>query len=182
MSTKTQEETVFERIKVPERTKVTVAEGTVVVEGEKGRVSSRMAYPRLRIIKEEGSIVVRADSRTRRYKKMVYTYASHIKNMIAGANDGYVYRLKICSGHFPMTVKVEGKFVVISNFLGEKTPRKAMILDNAKVTVSDEAITVESADLNCAGQTAANIETATKIKNRDRRVFQDGIYLTEKPQ
>lgn len=182
MSTKMLKEMFLERLKVPKGTEVIVADGTVVVKGKRGEVSSKIAYPRITVVKEGESIVVKASSMVRKYKRMVYTYASHIKNMIEGANEGYVYKLKICAGHFPMTVKADGKFLVISNFLGEKTPRKALILDNVKVSVSGDVITVESADLNNAGQTAANIETATKIKNRDRRVFQDGIYLIEKPQ
>jgi len=36
-------------------------------------------------------------------------------------------------------------------------------------------------NLEDAGQTAANIERATKIKGFDPRVFQDGIYIIEKP-
>ena len=174
-------EMLVERINVPEKTEVSITEGTIRIKGKRGEVSSKIAYPKLMITKENNDVVLKANSRAKKHKRMVYTYASHIRNMIIGANEGYIYRLKICSGHFPMTVKVDGKFVVISNFLGEKTPRKAPILDGVKVVVSGEAITVESSDLNSAGQTAANIETATKIRNRDRRVFQDGIYITEKP-
>ena len=172
---------LVERINVPEKTEVSVADGTVIVKGKNGEVSLKAAYPKITVTKENNEIIVKANSRAKKYKRMVYTYVSHIKNLIVGANEGHVYRLKICSGHFPMTVKAEGKFIVINNFLGEKTPRKALILDGVKVNVSGDVITVESSDLNNAGQTAANIETATKIRNRDRRVFQDGIYLTEKP-
>ena len=177
-STDMAKEMLAERINVPEKTEVSITDGTIRIKGKNGEVSLKVAYPQLAITKENNDVVVKANSKAKRHKRMVYTYASHIRNMIRGANEGYIYRLKICSGHFPMTVKVDGKFVVISNFLGEKTPRKAPILDGVKVVVSGEAITVESSDLNNAGQTAANIETATKIRNRDRRVFQDGIYIT----
>ena len=41
-------------------------------------------------------------------------------------------------------------------------------------------VTVTGSDREKVGQTAANIERACKIKKRDRRVFQDGIYIVSK--
>ena len=41
-------------------------------------------------------------------------------------------------------------------------------------------VVVKGADREKVGQTAANIESACKIKKRDRRVFQDGIYIVSK--
>jgi large subunit ribosomal protein L6 len=41
-------------------------------------------------------------------------------------------------------------------------------------------VTVSGSDREKVGQTAANIEMACKIKKRDRRVFQDGIYIVSK--
>lgn len=182
MFTNMAKEQLIEKIALEEKTEAVVTHGAIRIKGQKGESTSKMAYPKVTISKEDGYIVLKAPSRSKPMKRIIYTYASHIRNMIHGAHEGYVYKLKICSGHFPMTAKVEGHTLVISNFLGEKTPRKALILDDVKVTVAGEVISVESVDLNKAGQTAANIEIATKIRNRDRRVFQDGIHLIEKPE
>jgi large subunit ribosomal protein L6 len=53
-------------------------------------------------------------------------------------------------------------------------------LPGVKVTVKDRDIIVEGADLEAVAQTAANIEKATKIKDKDRRIFVDGIYIYKK--
>lgn len=115
-------------------------------------------------------------------RKIVKTYAAHIKNMIAGLNNDFSYKLKICSVHFPMTVNVDKNTneLVIKNFLGEKKERRAKILPNVEVQVKGDEVIVKSSDVENAGQTAANIETVTKVNYRDRRVFQDGIFLTER--
>ena len=102
--------------------------------------------------------------------------------MIAGCQQPFVYKLKVCSGHFPITVKKEGEKIFISNFLGEKIPRVSPILPHVDVKIDKDIIIVSSSDREAAGQTAANLERATYITKRDRRVFQDGCYITEKPQ
>ena len=38
-------------------------------------------------------------------------------------------------------------------------------------------IVVEGIDVEKVGQTAANLERATRVSYKDPRVFQDGVYL-----
>ena len=80
-----------------------------------------------------------------------------------------------------MNVTVDSSNVMIKNFLGEKVPRKARILDGVKVQVQGDIILVNGLDKEKVGQTAATIEQTTRITNKDRRIFQDGCYIISKP-
>ena len=92
-----------------------------------------------------------------------------------------MYHLEAVNVHFPMSLKIEGGKLAINNFFGEKTPRYAKILPNVEVKLEGQKIIIISSNKEAAGQTAANFEKATKIKNRDKRIYQDGIYITQKP-
>ena len=148
--------------------------------GQKGELERKLSARNIHITLENKQITITSKKPSKREKTMANTFRAHIKNMIQGVKQGYTYKLKICSGHFPMTVSVEGTEVVIKNFMGEKVPRRANILPEVKVNIEGEEIVIESPNKEAAGQTAGNIELATKITNKDRRVFQDGIYITEK--
>ena len=111
---------------------------------------------------------------------MMNTFEAHINNMIKGVQNKFEYKLKICSSHFPMTVKIDGKKAIIKNFLGEKTDRKCKIMSGAEVEVNGNQIVVKSIDKEIAGQTSANFEAATKVGKRDRRTFNDGIFIINK--
>ncbi|MEM3356509.1 MAG: 50S ribosomal protein L6, partial [Candidatus Bathyarchaeia archaeon] len=95
---------------------------------------------------------------------MVGTIYSHIQNMITGVEKGFSYKLKIVFSHFPISVKVQDKAVVIENFTGERRARKAKIIGDVKVKVQSEDVVVEGINLEDVSQTAANIEQATKVK------------------
>ncbi len=176
---------VSEEVRIPEGVTVTVEGMKVAVSGPKGRLERDFSHARGVIIRldedEEGKkVVVETYFANRRRKALVGTIASHIENMITGVTKGFRYQLKIIFSHFPVTVEVSKGEVIIKNFLGEKAPRRAKILGDVKVTVKKDEVIVEGIDLEAVSQTAANIELATKVKDKDRRVFVDGIYIYAK--
>ncbi len=93
---------------------------------------------------------------------------------------GYLYRMKVVFAHFPVTVKVKGDTVGVENFMGERSARSAKIVGDCKVSVEGDDIIIKGVSLEDVGQTAANLEQATKIKRKDQRIFLDGIYVYEK--
>jgi len=101
--------------------------------------------------------------------------------MVKGVTDGFTYTLKALYSHFPMTLAVKGNQLIVNNYFGERVPRTAAILSGVDVKVQNKTeVVVSGIDKEAVGQTAANIERSTTVKKRDRRVFQDGIYLIEK--
>jgi large subunit ribosomal protein L6 len=72
--------------------------------------------------------------------------------------------------------------LLIENFTGEKTPRIVRIVGDSTVRVSGDEIVIQGINLQDVSQSAANIEQATKIKDKDQRVFLDGIYIFEKKE
>jgi len=172
---------VRKEVEIPEGVNIEVKDKTVEVKGPKGTVRRDFSYARnVRIYKENNKVVVESYFANRRLKALTHTIAAHIRNMIEGVKEGFRYKLKIVYSHFPISVKVQGDKVIIENFLGEKAPRIAKIVGNTKVKVEKQDIIVEGPDIEEVGQTAANIEQATKIRGFDRRVFVDGIYIYEK--
>ena len=174
---KTNRKKIENIIDLPEGIKAELDGKNLKMSKEGNEVKKMLSYE---AVIKDNKIIIGKDRPTKKDKKLINTSTAHIKNMIVGLEEKYVYKLFIASVHFPMTVTIQGKEVIIKNFLGEKQDRKAKIVEGVEVKIEGEIVTVEGIDKEAAGQTAANIETATKIRNRDRRIFQDGIFITEK--
>ena len=161
---------------------VTVSmDGTrVVVTGPKGTLSRDMRFPAIAIAIGDGLVTVSTEVTRKRVVAMVGTLASHIRNMCKGVAEGYEYRMKVVFSHFPIQLKLQGTTLVIDNFLGEKQSRYARIEPGVTAQVGNDAVTLSGIDKEKVGNSAANIEHATRIRNRDPRVFQDGIYIVER--
>jgi len=182
-STETFEEKVIE---VPEDVQLTVEgdslRGYILkAVGPKGENTKYLKYRGIFIEIEDRKVRVYTASPKKKHKAIVGTFAGHIENLINGVKYGFEYHLRIVYAHFPIKVRVEGNEVVIENFVGEKHPRRAKIVGRAQVEVRGQDIYVRGIDIEECGQTAANLEQATKIKRKDPRVFQDGIYIVNKP-
>ncbi|MGZ7119483.1 MAG: 50S ribosomal protein L6 [Methanobacterium sp.] len=149
----------------------------VLIKGSKGQLERKFNHPGISIKKDDSNIVLEANFPKKKDKAMLGTIKSHISNMIIGLTDGFTYNMKIVYAHFPMTVKAGKDKVTIENFLGERHPRTAKIVGRAKVQVNGDEVVITGINKEEVGQTMANLEQATKIKGRDPRVFQDGIYF-----
>lgn len=171
---------IEEKIEIPEGIEVEVEGKTLKVKGPEGENSRTFKLHNIEMTKQGNDIVLFCERATKTEKKMINTTKAHIQNILEGVREKFVYELKVCFSHFPMTLDKKETKVIIKNFLGEKIGRNVKIPKGAEIEIQKEFITVKSIDKEIAGQAAANFEAATRITNRDRRIFQDGIYIIKK--
>ncbi|MBI4020084.1 MAG: 50S ribosomal protein L6 [Candidatus Aenigmarchaeota archaeon] len=170
-------------IRLPEGVHARAEKAYLEIKGVRGEVKKAFRHPKLTLTVKDSLVVIGAreeEAERKKVKALVGTWQAHIGNMIKGAQEGWEAKLKIVYSHFPVRFSVEGNEVLIQNFLGEKKPRKAKIYGNTKVSVGKDEVTVTGTSKEEVGQTAANIELATRVTGRDRRVFQDGCYIVGK--
>ncbi len=170
------------RVKIPDGVKVNINGKVVEVIGEKGRLFRDFSSLPISIQLLGDEIEVSTFWTRRKERACVGTAYAHIKNMIRGVKEGFTYKLKIVYAHFPISVKVNGNKIIIENFMGERSPRTAKIIGDVKVSVKGDDVIIQGINIEDVSQTAANIEQATRIKNRDPRRFLDGIYVYEKTE
>ncbi len=167
-------------IPIPDGVVVNVENRKVTVRGTKATLTRDFAYSSVSIETDGKNVRVSAKWPRKKEASLVGTIESHVKNMITGVTKGFTYKMKIVFSHFPITVKVQGKAVLVENFTGERRPRHAKILGDVKVKLEPEDIIIQGANLEDVSQTAANIERMTRVTNKDPRVFLDGLYVYER--
>jgi len=168
-------------VKLPDGVKASIKDYVITVEGPLGSVNKKLKNTLARVSVTDGEVVIESVKENRRGKTVMNTFRAHVNNLIRGVLEGDEARLRICYGHFPVTVKVEGNQFIIENFGGEKVPRKTKLMPDTKVEVKGSEVIVTGLNKELVGQTAANIELATRVRNKDRRIFQDGIWIIKKP-
>ncbi|WP_096394494.1 50S ribosomal protein L6 [Halorubrum trapanicum] len=168
-------------IEIPDDVSAETDHLELTVEGPNGSVTRRLWYPDVDVAVEDGAVVITSENEDAKTNATVGTFESHVANMIHGVTDGWEYTMEVYYAHFPMQVNVEGDEVVIENFLGESAARRTPIRGDTDVQVDGETVTLSGSDKEAVGQTAADIEQLTKVTDKDTRVFQDGVYIVEKP-
>jgi large subunit ribosomal protein L6 len=171
---------VERRVPIPEGVRAELDGTLFKVSGPNGDLSRNLRYPNIGLVIEENELVIGTASDRKKITAMVGTLAAHANNMCLGVTEGFEYRMKVVYSHFPIQIKLAGDRLEIANFLGEKESRFARIDAGVTVKVGSDEITLNGNNKEAVGQTAARIEQATKVRKRDPRVFQDGVYIVEK--
>ena len=169
-------------IEIPDEVSAEVSNLDLTVEGPNGSVTRTLWYPSVSVSVEGDEVVITADADDAKTNATVGTFESHVSNMIHGVTEGWEYEMEVYYAHFPMQVDVDGDEVVIENFLGERAERRTPLRGDTDVQVDGEVVTLSGPSKEDVGQTAADIEQLTRVTDKDNRVFQDGVYITQKPQ
>ncbi len=168
------------KVKIPGGVKASLDGMHLRVTGPKGQLSRNVRFPQVTVTCDGTEVVISTESRRKEITAMVGTLEAHTKNMFRGVTEGYEYRMKVVFSHFPIQLKLQGSRLEIANFLGEKKARHARIEPGVTAKVGNDEVVLTGIDRELVGTTAANIEHATHIRDRDPRVFQDGIYMVQR--
>lgn len=158
---------------IPQGITVKVDGLNVSVKGPKGEVQK--TFPKRTEVKVSGDKVEIVSERP----ALKGTAEAVMRNMLEGVSNGYTRKLKLLYAHFPITIEVKGSDIAVKNFLGEKQPRKTDLVGSTKVTAKGQAVEVSGPDKEAVGQTIANLKSAMRIRDKDGRIFQDGIFDVE---
>jgi len=169
------------RLQIPTEVSAEVDHLELTVEGPNGSVTRRLWYPDVTVAVEDGEVVIRSEADDAETVSTIGTFESHVENMFHGVTEGWEYEMEIFYSHFPMQVTVQDGEVVVENFLGERADRRTAIHGDTEVEIDGEQLTLQGPDIEAVGQTAADIEQLTRVTDKDVRVFQDGAYITNKP-
>jgi len=175
MSTKQIEKSALE-IQIPENVKVSLKGSMLHVQGPLGKVYKNFKKIPVLIEINNNKILLKKTGERKKHQAILNTARSLIQTLCIGVVDGFTIKMKIVYSHFPITVSVEGKKVLIKNFQGERAERVSVIKGDTLVVAKGDDVIITGPVLTDVSQTAANIQLNSKVKNKDHRVFLDGIY------
>ena len=179
MSTRTIQPTAVD---LPEGVTATLQGRTLTIKGKLGQSKKHFDKVNVNVAVDGNRVVFTPFSVKKKDNVIINTVASIVNNMVTGVTKGFTYKLKVVYAHFPITIKTKGDEILVENFVGERSPRVSKIVGDCKVSVEGDDIIVKGVSLEDVGQTAANVELATKIRRKDQRIFLDGVYIYHKEQ
>jgi len=171
-----------EKMEIPTGIEVLI-NGQIVTLKKDSKETKRILNREILVSKENNILILVTRDNKKEQRRNLRTLIAHIKNDIEGLTNGFEYELEICNVHFPMNVTFDKakKEIIIKNLIGEKHPRLVKIPTEVEVEIKMPHIKLKAHNIEIVGQTAADLEKATRIRYKDRNKFQDGIFITKKP-
>jgi large subunit ribosomal protein L6 len=131
---------------------VSVSGGVLTVKGSKATLTKRV-HPTVAISVGEDGVSVSAKDTSRLARALTGTYASHVKNMIAGVEAPYVRKLILDGVGY--RVEVKGKSIVLT--VGFSHPVTLEIPEDVTAQVEKNVLTLSSPNKESVGQFSANV-------------------------
>ncbi len=170
-----------EVMEIPDSVKLTLDGKKVTVEGKRGKLTKDLSHARpVKIVKKDKQLIFSVEFPRKREKALLRALVAHVGNMIVGVTKGYTYKMKLVYAHFPFTVESKGNEIIVANFLGERGNRVVTKIGDTKVLITKDDLILSGNDKDAVSQTCAKLRLLLKIKKKDPRIYQDGLYVFEK--
>lgn len=167
-------------VKIPNGAKAEISPGMIKISGKLGS-TTKVINEKLLDVKVSGDTITVTPKKpkniARKAELASQAFCTCIKNALDGVQNGIERKMTSVSAHFPMTIEAKGNVLTIKNIFGERFPRTTAIVGDTKIEVKGNEVKVKGVDPYDVGQTITNIRKLCKSKDKDTRVFQDGLYL-----
>lgn len=141
-------------VQIPDKVDLEIGQRKIKVTGPKGELVKD--FPRGIVVeKKAGEVLVKRKNETKRLKSLHGTVRAHIQNMVKGVSKGWSKELELVGTGY--RAKLEGDTLVLT--VGFSHPVKIETPEGINFSVQKTSITIEGADKDLVGQTAAKIRS-----------------------
>jgi len=146
-------------IQLPPKTEAVFSAGVMTIKGPLGELKKTFRDD-ITVTVEKGAISLVPNNDTLLAKALWGTYASHIKNMLAGVNKPYEKKLVIEGIGFKADIKAKDLVLAV----GFSHPVSVPIPADLKVTSEKNTVTISGIDVEKVGQFAAQVRAVKKAE------------------
>jgi large subunit ribosomal protein L6 len=164
-------------VKIPKGVKVSLQQGSVLLESSKGKVTQ--AYdPEVAVTVEGDAVVVTRADDSRKAKSLHGLYRNLLKNALIGLSDGFSKTLLISGVGYKAELK--GKSLVLN--LGYSTPIEYPIPEGITIEVDQNVkVTVKGTDRQKVGQICSEIRAFRVVEPyKGKGIKYDTEYVRRK--